>query len=109
MLRHLTKMLVPQLGIAVIALVSTTAAQSAAELYKTKCIGCHGADGSGSTPAGKKLGARDLRSDKVQKQSDAELFTTMAKGKNKMPAFTKKLTDEQMLALVAYIRELVKK
>ncbi len=33
----------------------------------------------------------------------------MAKGKNKMPAFTKKLTDEQMLALVAYIRELVKK
>jgi len=40
--------------------VSATRAESNAEkLYKAKCMGCHAADGSASTKAGKNTGAHD--------------------------------------------------
>jgi cytochrome c6 len=79
------------------------------KLWKTKCQSCHAADGSGNTPAGKKVEARDLRLPEIQKQSDAELLEITKKGKNKMPAYDKKLTDQQIKDLVAYVRELGKK
>jgi mono/diheme cytochrome c family protein len=41
--------------------------------------------------------------------SDEELETVITKGKNKMPAFEGKLKKEQIVELVAYIRELAKK
>ena len=85
-------------------------AQSAGEtLFKTKCAACHGPDGKGEVPMGKKLAARNLSSTEVQGQSDAQLTDVMTKGKNKMPAYAGKLTKEQMADLVAYIRELGKK
>ncbi len=84
--------------------------QSASEsLYKAKCAICHANDGSGDTPAGKKLGVRNFRSPEVQKQTDAALTEITVKGKNKMPAFEKKLTNAQIKQLVAYVRELAKK
>jgi mono/diheme cytochrome c family protein len=85
-------------------------AQSAGEtLFKTKCAACHGPDGKGEVPMGKKLGARNLSSTEVQTQSDPQLTDVVTKGKNKMPAYAGKLTKEQMADLVAYIRELGKK
>jgi cytochrome c6 len=85
-------------------------AQSAGEtLFKTKCAACHGPDGKGEVPMGKKLGARNLSSTEVQGQSDAQLADVVTKGKNKMPAYAGKLTKEQIPDLVAYIRELGKK
>jgi mono/diheme cytochrome c family protein len=69
---------------------------------------CHGADGRGDTPMGKKTGARDFASPEVQKQTDAQLIEITAKGKNKMPGYEKKLTDDQIKQLVAYIRTLKK-
>lgn len=80
-------------------------AQDAAELYK-KCQTCHGADGKGDTAVGKKLGARDFHSPEVTKESDNELFDITKKGKNKMPAYDGKLTDDQIKDLVKYIRSL---
>ena len=82
----------------------------AASLFKAKCAVCHGADGSGNTAMGKQMQAPDLRSEEVQKQTDAQLIdaTTNGKGK-KMPAYKGKLTDDQIKQLVAYIRELGKK
>lgn len=77
-------------------------------LYKTKCAACHGADGKGETPAGKKLGARDFHLPEIMKAPDAELIQITTKGKNKMPAFEGKLTDVQIKALVAYVRGLTK-
>ncbi len=88
---------------------ASSAQSDAAKLYKSKCAICHGADGSGATPAGKKLGARDFRFSEVQKQTDAQLVEITAKGKAKMPGFEKSLTSEQIKQLVAYIRELSKK
>jgi cytochrome c len=44
-------------------------AQSDADkIYKTNCDLCHSADGSGSSPMGKAMHAKDLRPDEVQKQ-----------------------------------------
>jgi cytochrome c6 len=89
---------------------STRAADDPAALFKAKCAACHGPDGSGGTPTGKAMGTPDLRSDDVQKQTDAQLVesTTNGKGK-KMPAYKGKLTDDQIKQLVGYIRELGKK
>lgn len=83
-------------------------AQNNAALYKSKCAVCHGADGAGDTTMGKKLGVKGFRSPEVSKLSDAELFDITKKGKNKMPAYDKKLTDDQIKELITYIRTLGK-
>jgi cytochrome c6 len=77
-----------------------------AALYKSKCVACHGADGKGDTPAGKKLGARDFHSPEVAKLSDTELFEITKNGKDKMPPYDKKLTDDQIKDLIKYARSL---
>jgi mono/diheme cytochrome c family protein len=89
----------------VMALAVTAQAQDAAALYKSKCQICHGPDGAGSV-AGNKLGVKNLQSPEVQKQSDEELFEVAKKGKNKMPAYDKKLTDDQIKGLIKFIRTL---
>ena len=78
-------------------------------LFKTKCAMCHGPDGVGKTPMGQKLNIRDLHSAEVQKQSDSDLAHVIGQGKAKMPAFGKKLSEDQIKVLVAYLRELGKK
>ncbi len=90
-------------SLAICALASTAFA-SGEETYKAKCVACHGVDGSGATPMGKKFKLRDLRSADVQKQSDAELQSIIAKGKPPMPAFGKTLDAAKVQELVAYIR-----
>jgi mono/diheme cytochrome c family protein len=85
-------------------------AQDATSLFKTKCAACHAPDGSGNTPTGKALGVLDLRSDEVQKETDAQLNDSITNGKGKkMPAYKGKLTDDQIKGLVGYIRDLAKK
>lgn len=81
----------------------------AASLYKSKCAGCHAADGTGNTAAGKSLKVRDLHSADVQKQTDAQLTDIITAGKSPMPAYKDKLTGDQIKQLVAYIRDLGKK
>lgn len=101
--------LVTLLVVGVIALCSTSAvAQDAAGTYKAKCAMCHGADGKGS-PIGLKMGAHDLTSADVQKETDAQLTETITKGKNKMPAYEGKLKDTEIKDLVAFLRSLAKK
>ncbi len=88
---------------------SARAQDDAAKVYKARCELCHSADGSGNSPIGKSLKAKDLRSDEVQKMSDAELAEIIAKGKGKMPAFGSKLPPATIQSLVAYIRQMAKK
>jgi len=84
-------------------------AQSAADSYKAKCAMCHGADGKGDVPMGKKFGLKDLASPDVQSKTDAQINEMITKGKDKMPAYAGKLTAEQITGLVGYIRGLAKK
>lgn len=79
------------------------------QVYKAKCATCHGADGAGATPAGKATKARAFCSEEVRKETDEEWTTIVVKGKNKMPAYDKKLTDAEVRDAVAYIRGLCKK
>ncbi len=81
----------------------------AAGLYKSNCAICHGTDGTGKTPTGKALKVRDLRSADVQRMSDKELFAVIADGKEKMPPFKSKLSQADIDALIAFIRQLAKK
>ncbi len=97
-------------GLAMVLLVPSLRAQSdAAKVYKTNCVLCHSANGSGDSASGKALKAKDLRSPEVQGKSDAELAEAIAKGKGKMPAFGAKLSADTIKSLVAYIRELPQK
>jgi len=93
------------LGLALPAFAADPATEA---LYKTKCAACHAADGTANTPAGKKLNTRSFLLPEVMKATDKELIEVTAKGKEKMPAFDKKLDEGQIKALVAYVRELQK-
>lgn len=83
-------------------------AASSRATYKSKCALCHGPDGGGST-VGKTMNVPDLRSDEVQKRTDAELAQIVSEGKNAMPSFKKSLTEDQIHGLVTYIRSLAQK
>jgi len=101
------KLVVIVLTAAILLIVPAAfAAADGAALYKAKCAMCHGADGAGQTAMGKSMKLRDLRSPEVQKQSDADLYKVTADGKGKMPAYKGKLTDEEIKALVGYMRKL---
>jgi mono/diheme cytochrome c family protein len=92
------------------ALPGTARGQAdAVKSFKTNCVLCHAADGSGNTPSGKALGAKDLGSSEAQNKSDADLTEMITKGKGKMPAFGAKLKPEDIKQLVAYIRTMHKK
>lgn len=87
-----------------IALAPAIFAADGAAIYKAKCATCHGADGKGQSPMGKKMNLRDLGSPDVQKQTDKQLYDWTAVGKGKMPAYKDKLSDEEIKALVTYMR-----
>ena len=92
----------------VFAFSTWSVADSGADLFKGKCVMCHGATGAGDTAMGKNLKLRDLGSADVQKQSDDELTNTITNGKNKMPKYDGKLTKDQIGDLVKFVRTLKK-
>lgn len=101
--------LILPLGALALAPRATPAAEDGAALYKAKCAVCHGANGEGK-PAVK---APSLVSDEAKKLSDADITDMIANGgkeKKATHAFSKKgVTDDQVKALVSFIRELQKK
>ena len=96
------------LAVAFVMSISASAADATADVFKSKCASCHGADGKGDTPAGKKMNVKDFASDEVQKQSDADLAAVIEKGKKPMPGYEGKVTKEQIDGLVKWIRTLKK-
>jgi mono/diheme cytochrome c family protein len=97
------------LGFLLFSFAALAAAQNPGKaIFASKCALCHGPDGKGNTSIGKSLKIADLHSADVQKLSDDDLKTVITNGNNKMPPFQGKLTDEQMLQVISYIRELGK-
>ena len=79
--------------------------QSAAQLYTKQCASCHGKDGRSKTIKGRLKHARDLTDREWQeKVSEERIFNAINNGKGKMPAYGKKLSQEQVESLVAYVR-----
>jgi cytochrome c5 len=100
------KVIISTLALGLLLAASVPAAADDVEaLYKSKCQMCHGADGKGSA-AGQKMGVRDFHAPEVAKESDADLAKITKEGKNKMPKFEGKLTDDQINSLIKFIRGL---
>ena len=84
------------LGVALFA-----ADQHPSALFLEYCAKCHGKDGTGATPKGKQLMARDFTDAEWQSaKKDAALIKTVTEGGEDMPAFGKKLSKEQIEGLV---------
>jgi mono/diheme cytochrome c family protein len=79
-------------------------------LYEKHCAKCHGADGKGETKTGKKAGAKDYTSAKVQDElKDEDAIKAVNKGyKTKDGKEVMKpaedLSDSDVKAVVAYMR-----
>jgi len=75
---------------------------------------CHGKSGAADTKMGKLLSAKDLSSAEVQagftdaQAADAIKNGVKKDGKTKMKAFGDKLSEDEVKALVAYVRSLKK-
>jgi cytochrome c6 len=102
----------------VITLLLTSAyslrAADAKANWDANCAQCHGKSGAADTKMGKQLNAKDLTDSKVQAGfSDAKATKSIKEGvkengKTTMKAFAGKLTDDEIKALVAYVRTLKK-
>jgi len=109
-------LLVTMLGLAT---ALSAKAADAKENWENLCAKCHGAEGKGDTKMGQKLGAKDFTDAKVQAEIKDEAAAKAIKdgikdadGKTKMKAFVTgadaPLSDDQVKALVAYVRGLKK-
>ena len=77
------------------------------ETFTTYCGVCHGDDGKAQTEQGKAKKARDFTSKEWQKSvDDARLMKSITDGREKMPKFGKKLTEDEIKALVKEVREI---
>ena len=84
----------------------------AKENFAQHCAKCHGADGKGDTKMGKKLEVRNYTDAAVKASiKDDEALKALKEGLTKdgkqlMKAFSPTLTDDELKALVAYIKSL---
>ena len=106
--RVMKKLIVVSLALLVGGAVSVRAAD-AKENWEKNCAKCHGPEGKGDTKMGKKLEIKDLTDAKVQASlKDEDMFKAIKEGvkdgeKIRMKA-AEGLSDEEMKALVTYVR-----
>ena len=90
----------------------TASAADVKDNWAKTCIKCHGEDGKGQTKMGQKVGVKDFTDAKVQEAfKDDEAFKALKEGlskdgKQEMKAFSPTLTDDEIKALIAYVRAL---
>lgn len=88
-------------------LPSATTIRSARLIYLDKCAQCHGESGKGDGPEGKMYDPApgNLTDAKhMTTLTDGELFYQISEGRKPMPAFKKRLTEEQRWQLVLLVR-----
>ena len=80
-----------------------------AELYAKHCKSCHGKTGLGDGPKSAELDTDcgDFSTEEFQQQTDGELFYKTSFGRDDMPAFNKKVADdEDRWSIVSYLKTL---
>lgn len=77
------------------------------ELFDVHCIVCHGAQGRGNGPVGRKFVPQpmELNFDYVQLQPDGQIFYTISHGSLAMPAYGEAVAAEDRWHLVNFIKE----
>ena len=86
---------------------SEAALRAAKEIYLDNCAQCHGETGKGDGPEAAQHDPRpaNLQDAKhMDTVSDGELFYQISEGRQPMPAFKKRLTQEQRWQLVLLVR-----
>jgi mono/diheme cytochrome c family protein len=81
------------------------------DLFTKNCKSCHGAKGLGDGPkaAGLKTSTGDFSTAKFQANTDGDLYYMSFIGRDEMPNFEKKITDEaDRWAVIGFIRTLKK-
>jgi cytochrome c6 len=68
------------------------------EIFESKCAKCHGSDGTKG-----KWGAKNLQ---VSKLLDSDMKTIITNGKRIMPAWGKRLTEDEILSVIDYVKTL---
>jgi cytochrome c553 len=107
------KTLILALALTVAGLTTSFGAETKA-LWDKQCAKCHGKDGAGKTTMGKKLKVKDYTKAEDQKKfTDEEAIKITKEGKKKgsktlMKGYASKLTDDEIKALVKYIRQMKK-
>lgn len=93
-------------GAAVALVAGAASALDGDALYKEKCAKCHGETGKGDTPTGKSMKVPSMVGDpKVQDASAEELVKSIrVNKKHKEPV--KKMTDEELHAVIPVIKRL---
>lgn len=91
------------------ATIGLAQAADAKAIYEKECAKCHGTDGKGETKMGKKMGAKDYTSAKVQAEmKDEKAFDAIKKGLKEgdktLMKPTEGVTDAEIKAVVAYMR-----
>jgi mono/diheme cytochrome c family protein len=82
-------------------------ADDGAALFDQQCAACHGPDGKGRTPAGRKIGAKDLTQSRLPDEEIARQISEGSKdkaGRAKMPPFKEQLAPNEIQALVAFVK-----
>jgi mono/diheme cytochrome c family protein len=86
---------------------SAAAMGSARLIYLDKCAQCHGETGKGDGTEGKMYdpAPSNLTDAKhMSTRTDGELFYQISEGRKPMPAFKKRLSEEQRWQLVLFVR-----
>ncbi|MCX6930364.1 MAG: cytochrome c [Verrucomicrobia bacterium] len=107
------KLIIIGVALLVASAVSVRAAD-AKENWEKNCTKCHGADGKGKTKMGEKLAVKDYTDAKVQDGLKDDAMTKAIKDgvkdgdKTKMKGFGDALSDDEIKALVKYVRDFKK-
>ena len=94
-----------------IAAVASLQAADVKENWEKHCLKCHGADGKGETKMGKKMEVKDYTDAKIQAEmKEDKMFKNIKEGnkdkdgKTRMKPFAEVLNDDEIKALIAYVR-----
>jgi mono/diheme cytochrome c family protein len=88
---------------------SAAHAADGAAIFKAQCAKCHGDTGQSDTTIGKAMKVPPLAGDaNVQKMSEADVAARI-KGNAKHPPTIKSLSDDDINAVAAYVKELAGK
>jgi mono/diheme cytochrome c family protein len=88
---------------------SVASAADGAAVYKAQCAKCHGDTGNADTTIGKAMKVPALAGDaNVQKMSDSDIAARI-KGNAKHPPNIKSLSDDDVNAVAAYVKQLAGK
>lgn len=80
------------------------------KIFKSNCTTCHGTEGKGNGPAAVALNPKpaNLQSDRVQNESQGDLFWKISNGRKGMPRWKSTLSKKQLWAVVMYVKSFTK-